>query len=339
MTFPLISPEYIVIRHIDSGGQADVYEVRHVQGGRFAARVLREAWDPLARADFQKCIERQVRAAGPRVVPVLAYNVEAPRPFMVLEYMPQGSLADEIRRRANGFAIAEALSISSSLAAALADAHAKSLVHGDFKPGNVLRNAAGVWVLSDFGSAVTVGSRELLRAQRWVGTPAYAAPEQLRGTTCHGSDVYALGIVLHELLTGSTKPASSGLADIVARHGFAAVGLPELVARLTADDPRFRPTAREAVALLVAAWNQAVGQHISMPTGVSGLSINSGGASSRGPVVPTGTDTPGWLKALGWAATAAATVGIANRATKTWDSSLGQYRGSDGKFRGGGPFD
>src|SRR5689334_3573084 len=101
MKFPTITPDYVVIRHIDSGGQADVYELRHVVlGARYAGRVLREAWDPLARDEFRKTVERHLRAAGPRVVPVLAYDLNAPRPFMVLEFMPHGSLADELARRA-----------------------------------------------------------------------------------------------------------------------------------------------------------------------------------------------------------------------------------------------
>lgn len=116
MTLPPISPEYLPIRLINSGGQADVYEVRHIGGGRYAARVLREAWDPIQRIEFQRAAERQFRAGGHGVVPLLAYNAVASRPFMILEYMPKGSLADEIQRRVGRFTLVEALTIGHALA-------------------------------------------------------------------------------------------------------------------------------------------------------------------------------------------------------------------------------
>lgn len=337
MTLPSISPEYVPIRHIESGGQADVYEVRHVLGGRFAARVLREAWDPMAREDFRKCIDRQLRAAGPRVVPILAYNVNAHRPFMILEYMPHGSLADAILRRRDKFTLVEALLIAESLAQALADAHEKGFAHGDFKPGNILQNADGVWMLSDFGSAVTVDSHEIFRAPRWVGTPAYAAPEQLRGITMQASDVYALGVVLVELLTGARESAPADLTSIGQRHGAAASGLPEILARLTARDVRLRPSARDAAQLLRNARRAAALFGMS-PLGVSPQAPASSFAA-RVARPSRSDDTPDWLKALVLIGGTVATAAVANRATKSWDPSVGRYRGSDGKFRGSGLFE
>lgn len=337
MIFPEIGPEYVLVRYIASGGQADVFEARHKRGGgRFAVRLLREAWDDIACDEFKKSAERQIRAAGPRVVRVLACDLDASHPFMVLEYMPRGSLADEICRRTEGFTLSEALAISRSLAVALSDAHAKNLAHGDFKPGNVLRNSAGAWILSDFGCAITVGPAEVLRAQRWLGTPTYAAPERFRGEACLASDVYGLGVVLRELIAGSADAPDGVLTELVARHGTKAAGLPELIARLTALDHRQRPTAREAVALLTEAWRRAAGPTSPLHSIPTGSRAPTAGNPS---VISAGGSRSGWGQVLGWATILAGAAAIANRSTKSWDPSVARYRGFDGKLRGGGLFD
>jgi serine/threonine protein kinase len=165
MKHPVLDPKYEILGFIASGGQADVFLLRHVVCGlRCAGKFLREHWDPIAREMFRKEAERHARVAGPHVAPLLAYDCDAPQPFMVLEFMPNGSLADEIARRPQGFGFGEALAIGAKLAEALADAHAKGVAHCDFKPGNVLHDAAGRWVLSDFGVAATVGPHEMVRA-------------------------------------------------------------------------------------------------------------------------------------------------------------------------------
>jgi eukaryotic-like serine/threonine-protein kinase len=342
MIFPTLSPEYVVVRHIDSGGQADVYELRHAAGGRYAGRVLREAWDPVARGEFRKTIDRQLRAAGPRVVPVIAYDAEGSQPFMVLEYMPNGSLADEIGRRQGGFPLVEALSVAQSLAQALADAHAKNLVHGDFKPGNVLRDAAGVWKLSDFGSAVTLDARQVLRVTHWVGTPAYAAPEQFVGRAMHASDVYALGVVLFELLTGSCAVSFEGLTEVTRQHGPAASGIPELVARLTAQDARLRPSARDTVSLLQEALRRARPVVSAASAAPARMPVVSPPRPAMAPQFATASSqdaASGWLKAVGVLGALFLGAAAVNQTTKSWDPAVSRYRGGNGRFRGGGLFE
>jgi serine/threonine protein kinase len=158
------------------------------------------------------------------------------------------------------------------------------------------------------------------------------APEQLVGETMQASDVYALGVVFYKLLTRSRTLSSSGLAQIGAVHGDHARGVPELIARLTAHDPRLRPTAREAVALLRAA---------AVAIAKSALARWSAQQHdrSRTPSIASATHSPGWLKVVGFMAAGVATATAMNRATKTWDDSAGGYRGSNGRFRGGGFFE
>lgn len=339
MTLPTISPEYVPVRLINSGGQADVYEVRHVGGGRYAARVLREAWDPIQRQEFQRAAERQVRAAGPGVVPLLSYNVVASRPFMILEYMPKGSLADEIQRRAGRFTLVEALAIGQALAEVLTGFHAKGLAHSDFKPGNALQTESGGWVLCDFGSAATVSTQEILRADGWAVTPPYTAPEQFRGVTSQASDIYALGIVVFELITGMRSITTDGLLQMNAVHGPLATGLPELIARMTALEPQQRPTARAAVTLLSAARRLA-GSGTAPARERTGI-VAAPPAVAMPPSRPLATsDTPSpLLKFIGTMGAVLAAAAVVNRGTKRWDGEAGRYRGSDGKFRGRGLFD
>jgi serine/threonine protein kinase len=123
---------------------------------------------------------------------------------IVLEYAPGGSLADRLRT-SGALPPAEAVRVISQLADALAHLHARGIVHRDVKPSNVLFTARGDLRLADFGVAACIGSRGTLDGE-WeelrVGTPPYAAPEQWTAPSAHpAADVYALGVVLYELLT------------------------------------------------------------------------------------------------------------------------------------------
>ena len=125
-------------------------------------------------------------------------------PGIVLEYAAGGSLADRLRI-SGALPAAEAVRIISRLADTLSRLHARGIVHRDVKPSNVLFTARGELRLADFGVAARIGSRGAL-GHEWdelrVGTAPYAAPEQWSATSAHpAADVYALGVVLYELLT------------------------------------------------------------------------------------------------------------------------------------------
>ena len=138
---------------------------------------------------------------------VALHGVTRDPPGIVLEYAAGGSLADLLRAR-GALPVREAVRIAASLADALAHLHARGIVHRDVKPSNVLFTAAGELRLADFGVAACIGSRGTLGAgwrELRVGTPPYAAPEQWTApetSTRPAADVFALGVVLYELLTG-----------------------------------------------------------------------------------------------------------------------------------------
>lgn len=313
-----------LLRSIGHGGQADVYLVRlRKTGGFYAGKFLREAWDPFAREAFKREAMRQDRIAGDHVVPIVAWNLDAEKPFIILEYMPHGSLADELRRRGRLEPI-DALTMTRQIAVALADMHARGVIHRDLKPGNVLRSPDGRLKLNDLGYAATLTLAEFVRAPGFVGTPAYAAPEQMLGVASAKSDVYALGVILYELMMGVPLPRTTPPSQV---HGAAASHLDLLVARLSAEEARFRPAAAEAVSLIDDALRNL--RAANPPK----LVLPPLRAPQPAPA-PQANSGSGW----GWLFGAAAAVGaiaLLSGRGSTWDSSVGRYRGSDGRFKSG----
>lgn len=184
-------------------GQATVRLIRKRSTGElFAGKFLREHWDEFARAAFKNEGLRQARLMGPGVVRVYDYNFDAPEPFIVLQYMPRGSLAKELAARRR-IPLLEALQITQEIARLLSHLHAKNVVHRDVKPGNVLRGTDGQLLLNDFGLGATMSIGEYVTAGGFVGTRPYAAPEQSANFAVPTSDVYPLGVMLAEMLTGS----------------------------------------------------------------------------------------------------------------------------------------
>lgn len=165
---------------IGEGGQADVHLARlRETGGLYAVKLLRECWDPIARQNFEREGMRQARVAGPHVVAVVAVNFACDRPFIVLEYMPRGSLAKEMQ--GGPIPPTQAIAVVREVAIALNQLHADGVVHRDVKPGNVLRASDGRLVLNDLGCAATTSFTDFVQTEGFVGTPAYAAPEQRAG--------------------------------------------------------------------------------------------------------------------------------------------------------------
>ncbi|MBM2615088.1 serine/threonine protein kinase [Actinoplanes sp. LDG1-06] len=181
-------------------------------------------------------------------------------PFLVMEYVPGGTLAD--RLKGDGpMPPAEAAAIAADVAAALAAAHARGIVHRDIKPKNVMLGPTGA-KLVDFGVAAPVGEKPVDAGGRVWGTPAYSAPEQLQGQQSHPpADVYALGVLLHECLTGAPPWQGATPEQILIdrhlrpmptfpdQHAFPAAVV-DLHQLLLSSRPSRRPTATEAARVL-----------------------------------------------------------------------------------------
>lgn len=207
---------YRIVRFVAQGSMGRVYEVQHATlGRRFALKVLQPKYrlDADVRRRFRREAEIGARLESAHLAAVLDYDVEARDwPYIVLEYVDGRSLT-ELLRAEGSLPLRRVARIVSQLASGLGVAHSQGIVHRDLKPSNVLvcRDAEGLdhCKIVDFGVAKTGGS-ELgepslgTAVGALIGTVAYMAPEQLRGETDLDSrvDVYALGAIAHECLSG-----------------------------------------------------------------------------------------------------------------------------------------
>src|ERR671935_550187 len=196
---------YTLLEPIGHGGMATVYRAHQETLDRtVAVKVLSEH---LATSDeFMQRFTREARTAAnmqhPNVITVHDFGQdERGVPYLVLEYVDGATLADLMD---DGLDDARIPDLLDQIAAGLDYAHARGVIHRDIKPGNILLTEEGRVVLADFGLASLLqGASHLTMTGGVIGTPEYMSPEQASGDPVdHRTDVYALGIVLYEMLTG-----------------------------------------------------------------------------------------------------------------------------------------
>ncbi len=217
MTELMTIPGYRIEREIGSGAMAKVYLAVHenlerqvalkvmsteLQGDRtFCDRFIKEA-------------RIMGRLAHPNIITVYDSGAYAHQYYLAMEYIPNGTtLKDRIR---SGLPVQQALTFLKPIASALGFAHQQGFVHRDVKPANVLLRPDNTPLLADFGIAKSFGAdaTQMTQAGWTVGTPNYMSPEQaLGGTLDARSDLYSLGVMFFEMLTG-TKPYSSPIEHI-----------------------------------------------------------------------------------------------------------------------------
>jgi serine/threonine protein kinase len=214
----LIDHRYRLEERTGSGGMAEVWRAfdtrlrRAVAIKILAARFSEDA-DYLVR--FFSEAQSLARVQHPSVVTVLDYGTVDSRPYLVMEYVSGGTLAN---RTGVPMDPREAVDIVKAVAGAAGAAHARDIVHRDIKPGNILI-ADGRPKLADFGIASYSGAERLTGTGVTVGSPSYISPEQATDKPITArSDVYALGVVLYELLTGRRPFESDNLPAIVIAH-------------------------------------------------------------------------------------------------------------------------
>ncbi len=207
---PVQVGRYEVLEPLGRGGMASVVRARDPALHREVAIKFLHA-DLCVEGECRTRFLREARAAGglshPNIVVVHDVGEIDGRPYMAMELLDGGSLADDLDRRRR-LPVAEVVAIGIQLARALDYAHRRGVVHRDIKPGNVLREAAsGVVKLTDFGIAhldePAAMTEHRTRIGDVIGTPQYMSPEQARGEPLDGrSDLFSLGIVLYQMLCG-----------------------------------------------------------------------------------------------------------------------------------------
>jgi serine/threonine protein kinase len=259
---------YHLLAPLGQGAMGIVFRARRDPDGEsVAVKILRDelAEDELYRHRF----EREARIASDvlheHIVPVVDFGHASGRLYLASVYVVGVPLSARIASE-GALSLEESLGIVRDLAAALEALNVRGIVHRDVKPANVMVSESGVIALTDFGLARGIAETVLTKTGAVVGTVDYLAPELIRGQPAsHASDVYALGCVLYECLTGAPPFAGRPYVDALLAHvrdepaslmASRAEVSPDVswaVLRALAKDPADRPSTATAYARLVRA--------------------------------------------------------------------------------------
>jgi serine/threonine-protein kinase len=272
-----LPPRYRNPERIARGGMGEIYRAEDSDLARTVAiKVLAEhlAGDVAIRGRFTREALAAARLSNaPSTVTIYDVGEHEGRPYIVMEYLPGGSLADRIERE-GAQPIGRALEWLHQAARALDAAHASGIVHRDVKPANLLLGNDDRVYVADFGVASAAGLHSFTEAGTVVGTAGYLSPEQARGERATpASDRYALAVVAYELLTGARpfkreSSTAEALAHVSAPIPPASADNPELppqvddvLARALAKEPQYRfATATDFVHALRDALDEAAGR-------------------------------------------------------------------------------
>ncbi|MBX7215113.1 MAG: protein kinase [Thermoflexales bacterium] len=213
--------KYQIRRELGRGGMAAVYEAYDPTFERLVALKVLSA-ELLHDVTFRTRFEREAKTIAalehPAIVPVYDYGEANGRAYLAMRYMSGGSLAD--KRRGQPLTGRDIVSLFERIGPALDRAHAKGVVHRDLKPANILYDDNGEPYVGDFGIAkLTAATNTELTQGGAIGTPSYMSPEQARGEAVDGrTDLYAIGVMLFELLTGALPYASETPTGMMMKH-------------------------------------------------------------------------------------------------------------------------
>ena len=206
------------------GSMADVYQARHVDTGeRVAVKLMHPhlIQQPSALRRFRREAEVMLKVRHPHIAQIYDCVAEAETAYIVMEYLAGGTLEERLAEASlkhGGLPLEQIDRWMTTICAAVDYAHRHGLVHRDLKPANIMFRDDDAPVLTDFGLAYWVDQPRLSGTGSLTGTPAYISPEQARGQAGdRRSDVYSLGVILYEMLTGQT-PFQGGTLGVVVKH-------------------------------------------------------------------------------------------------------------------------
>src|SRR5919197_1758790 len=251
----LISDRFRLEEKIGAGGMSTVYRAFDPTLERWVAIKLMHrdiSTDPDQLERFRRESRAGAQLNHPNLVTVIDAGEDEGAPYIVFEYVEGETLKDRIRR--NGLLpVAEAVAYAIEIGRGLTAAHARKLVHRDVKPQNVLIDPDGRAKVTDFGIARSLESKGLTATGRVLGTTDYVSPEQAMGEDVdERSDVYSLGVVLYEMLTGEVpfqaetqvgvamKHVNEPMPDVQTKRSEVSAAVASVVDRATTKDPRDR---------------------------------------------------------------------------------------------------
>lgn len=213
---------YHIIEQLGEGGMASVFKAYDTSLERFVAvKVIRidKGQDEAFLHRFQREAKALARLEHPYILKVLDYGEQEGLPFLVMPFIPGGTLKEKM-----GMPIpaSRAAAVLAPIARALEYAHRQNIIHRDVKPANILIGPSGAPLLSDFGIAKMLGQEEgatqLTSTGVGIGTPDYMAPEQWMGQADPRTDVYSLGVVFYEMVTGRRPYTADTPAAVLLKH-------------------------------------------------------------------------------------------------------------------------
>ncbi len=214
---------YRIVEQIGIGGMATVYKAYDPDTDRYVAiKILPEHFsrDPTFRKRFQREAKAIAKLEHIHILPIFSYGEEDGIVYMAMRYLQAGTLTERIKQ--GPLPLIEAARLLSQIASALDYAHAHGVLHRDVKPGNILLDEQNNAFLTDFGIAKMVEATVDLTQGGILGTPAYMSPEQCEGVKelTPASDIYSLGVILYEMVTGRTPFRAETPAALIHMHLF-----------------------------------------------------------------------------------------------------------------------
>lgn len=218
----IFADRYRIVRQIGRGGMADVYLARDLilDGEEVAVKVLRTNYqtDQIAVQRFQREARAMAELDHPNIVRISDIGEEDGQQYLAMEYVDGLDLKRYIKEHAP-LSNADAVRIMGQILLAMRLAHTRGIVHRDLKPQNVLLTRDGVAKVTDFGIAVAFAETSLTQTNSMLGSVHYLSPEQARGSKATvQSDIYAMGIILFEMLTGRLPYDGDSAVTIALQH-------------------------------------------------------------------------------------------------------------------------
>lgn len=218
----IFAGRYRIIKQIGRGGMADVYLAKDLilDGEEVAVKVLRTNYqtDPIAVARFQREARAMADLDHPHIVRITDIGEEDGQQYLAMEYVAGLDLKRYIKEH-YPLSIEEAVRIMGQILLAMRLAHAKGIIHRDLKPQNILLTPDGTAKVTDFGIAVAFAETSLTQTNSMLGSVHYLSPEQARGSKATiQSDIYAMGIIFFEMLTGHIPYDGDSAVTIALQH-------------------------------------------------------------------------------------------------------------------------